>query len=80
VSGGRDRADWVRNIKSDQRVWVELGTETHEGLANIVEPHTAEGQRARELLVAKYADNEDDLKECARTSLPVVIAFPQLQQ
>jgi hypothetical protein len=28
------------------------------------------------LLVSKYADDEDDLDEWGRTSLPVVIRFP----
>ena len=79
MSGGRDRADWVRNIESDQRVSIELGNETHEGVAHIVATHTAEDQRARELLMAKYADSEDDLDEWGRNSLPVVIDFPHMQ-
>jgi deazaflavin-dependent oxidoreductase (nitroreductase family) len=76
LSGGRDRADWVRNIKSNQRVTVELGSESHDGVAHMVEADTAEDQRARDLLVAKYADTEGDLEEWGRTSLPVVIEFP----
>jgi hypothetical protein len=80
MSGGRDRADWVRNLKANQHVSVELRNETHEGVAHFVEAQTAEDQRARELLVGKYADSEDNLEQWGRTSLPVVIEFPQMQE
>lgn len=80
MAGGRDRADWVRNIKSNQRVAVELGHETHEGVAHIVEADSPDDRRAREMLVAKYADSEDDLEEWGRNSLPVVIDFPQMEE
>jgi len=75
MSGGRERADWVRNIMANPRVMVELGNETHEGVAHVVDPKTAEDQLARELLVAKYADSEDNLEGWGRTSLPVLIDF-----
>ena len=78
LSGGRERADWVRNLKVDERVTVELGDEKHEGMAHPVAAGTAEDQLARDMLVAKYADSEDDLEEWGRTSLPVVIEFPSL--
>ena len=76
LSGGRDRADWVRNLKVNERVTVELGNESHQGVARAVEAGTAEDQLARDLLVGKYADSEDDLEEWGRTSLPIVIEFP----
>jgi len=79
LSGGRDRADWVRNIKTNGRVTVDLGDESHAGLAHVVGADTAEDQLARDLLVGKYADSEDDLAEWGRTSLPVVIEFAQMQ-
>ena len=80
MSGGRDRADWVRNLQANQRVTVELGNEVHDGVAHPVEANSAEDELARDLLVAKYADTEDDLKEWGRTSLPIVIEFPQMQE
>jgi deazaflavin-dependent oxidoreductase (nitroreductase family) len=76
LSGGREGADWVRNLKVNQRVTVELGNESHVGVARPVEADTAEDQLARDLLVAKYADSEDNLEEWGRTSLPIVIEFP----
>jgi deazaflavin-dependent oxidoreductase (nitroreductase family) len=75
MSGGRDRADWVRNLKANQRVTVELGDESHPAIARAVEPDTAEDQLARELLVNKYADSEDNLDEWGRASLPIAIEF-----
>ncbi len=74
MSGGRDRADWVRNLLANPRVSVELGGETYQGLARVLVPETAEDQVARDLLVAKYGDHED-LDEWGRTSLPVAIEF-----
>ena len=76
LSGGRHRADWMRNIQATPRITVELGDETHIGMAHVVEPGTVEDQHARELLVTKYAENEDDLDDWGRTSLPVLIEFP----
>ena len=75
LSGGRERADWVRNLQVDPRVTVELGGETREGVAQVPAAGTREDQLARELLVAKYAPSEDNLDEWGRTSLPVVIQF-----
>jgi deazaflavin-dependent oxidoreductase (nitroreductase family) len=74
LSGGRDRADWVRNLQANPSVTVELGGETHVGASRVLQPDTAEDQRARELLVAKYRRG-DELGEWSRTSLPIVIAF-----
>jgi len=76
LSGGRDNADWVRNIRANQRVSVELGDESHIGVALAIDADTTEDRLARGLLVSKYADDEDDLDEWGRTSLPVVIEFP----
>jgi deazaflavin-dependent oxidoreductase (nitroreductase family) len=76
LSGGRERADWVRNLQANSRVTVELACETHVGTAHVIEVGTSEDQLARDLLVAKYADSEDNLDEWGRTSLPVVITFP----
>lgn len=77
LAGGRERADWVRNLQANPRVTVELGTETHAGVAHVLAPGTPEDRRARELLLAKYADAEDDLDTWGQTALPVVIEFPR---
>lgn len=72
LSGGRDRSDWLRNIQADPRVKVELGNETYQGLARVLEAETADDQRARELLVEKYREG-DNLDDWGRTSLAVLI-------
>ena len=74
LSGGRERSDWVRNLQANAHVTVELGNETHAGVARVLQPGTVEDQRARELLVGKYREG-DNLDEWGRTALPVVIEF-----
>jgi deazaflavin-dependent oxidoreductase (nitroreductase family) len=76
LSGGRERADWVRNLQANPRVTVELGNETYVGVARVLEAGAADDQLARQLLLTKCADSEDDLDGWGRTSLPVVIEFP----
>jgi deazaflavin-dependent oxidoreductase (nitroreductase family) len=76
LAGGRERADWVRNLRANPRVKVELGGETHAGAAHVLEAGTAEDQLARELLLAKYGPTEDDLDEWGRTALPIAIELP----
>ena len=75
LAGGRERADWVRNLQVAPRVTVELGGESHDGTARVLEPGTVEDRRARELLVSKYGQG-DNLADWGRTSLPVAIEFP----
>jgi deazaflavin-dependent oxidoreductase (nitroreductase family) len=74
LAGGRERADWVRNLQANPRVTVELGGETRAGVAQVLEASTAEDRRARELLVGKYRQG-NNLDEWGRTALPVVIEF-----
>jgi hypothetical protein len=76
LAGGRERADWVRNLEANSRVTVELGGETRVGVAHVLEAGTPDDQLARELLLAKYAASEDDLDEWGRTALPVLIELP----
>ncbi len=76
LAGGREQADWVRNLQANPRVTVELGDETHVGRARVLEAGTAEDQRARELLLAKYGGADGNLDAWGRISLPVVIEFP----
>jgi deazaflavin-dependent oxidoreductase (nitroreductase family) len=75
LSGGRERSDWVRNLQEYARVAVELGNETHAGVARVLQPGTVEDHRARELLVGKYRQG-DNLDQWGHTALPVVIEFP----
>lgn len=74
LSGGRDRADWVKNLRSNADVAVRIDDETRRGTAAIIEGEPDE-QHARELLAAKYQDWSpgSSLSNWARTSLPVRI-------
>jgi deazaflavin-dependent oxidoreductase (nitroreductase family) len=74
LSGGRDRADWVRNLQVHPRVSIEIGPEARTGSARILQSGEADDDRARELLVGKYRDGSN-LDEWGRTSLAIVIEF-----
>jgi deazaflavin-dependent oxidoreductase (nitroreductase family) len=76
LAGSRERTDWVCNLQANARVTVELGDESHIGMARLLEAGAAEDHLARELLLAKYSGSEDDLDEWGRTSRAVVVAFP----
>jgi deazaflavin-dependent oxidoreductase (nitroreductase family) len=75
LAGGRERADWVRNLLANPQVTVELADETRVGVARTLEQGTAEDECARELLVTKYREG-NNLDNWGRTALPVVIEFP----
>lgn len=75
LSGGRDRADWVRNVLRDPRVLVALGGAEHAGHAHLPAPGSADDTLARRLLFEKYSPAEDGLEDWSRTSLAVVIEF-----
>ena len=74
LSGGRDGAEWVKNIRRDPRVSVKIGRRSYEGKARVVEDRP-EDARSRRLLAAKYEGWRDGrrLSGWAQTSLPVVI-------
>jgi deazaflavin-dependent oxidoreductase (nitroreductase family) len=74
LSGGMDRADWVRNIRRTPAVTVRIGAETRPGQGRIVDD-PAEDAVARRLLADKYDQREADGSpdEWARTALPVAV-------
>lgn len=74
LAGGRERADWVRNLRANPRVTVELGGEARIGLARVPPAGTAADQRARELLIDKYRKG-DGLDAWGRAALLVVVEF-----
>ena len=78
LSGGGDRADWVKNIRKNGRVRVQVGSRTVEARARIARSG-AEDQRARELLDRKYMDWKPGkkLSSWARGALPVAIDLPR---
>jgi deazaflavin-dependent oxidoreductase (nitroreductase family) len=74
LSGGRDKADWVRNIVRAPQVQVRIGTTLFDGQARIVKASTEEDARARKLVTDKYTPrSSDDLSDWSRTSLPVAV-------
>lgn len=77
LSGGGDRADWVKNIRKDPSVRVQIGSRAASLRARIARAG-AEDQRARELLDAKYMGwtPGKKLSSWARGSTPVVIQLP----
>ena len=75
LSGGGDRADWVRNLRKDPTVRVRIGTRSTSAKARVLRAGTPEDQLARQLLDGKYQDWRDGkrLSGWARTALPVAI-------
>jgi deazaflavin-dependent oxidoreductase (nitroreductase family) len=72
LSGGRDRSDWVRNLRKQPETSVRIGRQTFAGRAREVRERTKEDALARRLLLEKYA-RHDDLDEWGRTALAVAI-------
>lgn len=73
LSGGRDRSDWVRNLRKTPEVTVELGTGVFSGRARVVED-AAEDERARTLVHDKYAAGYGgDLAGWRGSALPVAV-------
>jgi deazaflavin-dependent oxidoreductase (nitroreductase family) len=73
LSGGRDRADWVRNLMAEPRVRLRVAGDDYPATAAVaVDDETS--RRARRLLVDKYQDGYDnDLTSWRDTALPVVV-------
>ena len=71
LSGGRERADWVRNLVASPRCAVEIGGEEFVGYGRVIEG-TDDDEFARTLVHDKYAEG-DDLTSWRATALPVAI-------
>jgi deazaflavin-dependent oxidoreductase (nitroreductase family) len=74
LSGGRDRAHWVRNLRRHPQVRVRIAGSWFRGLATEIEGGPDEAM-ARRLLAAKYQGWREGspLSAWARESLPVAI-------
>ena len=74
LSGGGDRADWVKNLRRNPIVTVRLANHTFTGQARLVSDQQEE-MIARNMLADKYKEREADgsLSEWARTALVVAI-------
>jgi deazaflavin-dependent oxidoreductase (nitroreductase family) len=71
LSGGRDRADWVRNLVASPRCTVEIGDARFVGYGRVIEG-TDEDDPARTFVHDKYAHG-DDLASWRATALPIAI-------
>jgi deazaflavin-dependent oxidoreductase (nitroreductase family) len=72
LSGGRDRSDWVRNLRRTPRVTMRIADERFEGRARLVED-LEEDALARRLLTEKYERTPGSLANWRRTALPVAV-------
>ncbi len=72
LSGGREKSDWVKNIKRSPIVSVRIGGVTFRGVGRVVADRE-EDALARRLLLKKYATSADDLASWGRKALPVAV-------
>jgi deazaflavin-dependent oxidoreductase (nitroreductase family) len=75
LSGGRDAADWVKNLRKSPTVKVRINSQTASAKARILRSSTREDVVARELLDGKYMDWREgkQLSTWARGALSVAI-------
>ena len=73
MAGGRDRADWVRNLRREPTVAIRIGADTYRARARVVAPESPEDAVARRALCGKYQGWREGqpLSEWGRTALPV---------
>lgn len=74
LSEGRDRADWVRNMKAEPNVTVKMKDVTFPARARVVED-VDEQNRARRILAAKYQDWSEGtpMSDWAETALVIAL-------
>ncbi len=73
LSGGGDRSDWVKNLRREPTVTVEMGVAKFKGTARVV-TDPAEAERARTLVHDKYApEYRGDLSDWRRSALPIAV-------
>ncbi|HEX2053561.1 MAG TPA: nitroreductase family deazaflavin-dependent oxidoreductase [Actinomycetota bacterium] len=72
LAGGRERADWVRNLRANPTVGVRLADRQYRARARELEAGSEEDDRARRLVLGKYqAPGATDLESWGRTALAV---------
>jgi deazaflavin-dependent oxidoreductase (nitroreductase family) len=73
LSDGGERSDWVKNLRREPAVMVEIGTGKFEGRARVVTDPT-EDEHARALVHDKYASGyRGDLTNWRRSALPIAV-------
>lgn len=73
LAGGRDDADWVRNLRRDPAVTLRIGDRSVAAAARVVAEGNDEDARARDALWRKYAQRPDHLTTWRDSALPVAI-------
>jgi deazaflavin-dependent oxidoreductase (nitroreductase family) len=77
MAGGRDRADWVRNLVADAGVTLRVGDDEYRAAGRLVAAGTPEDREARRLMLARYATaGTGDLDSWGRSALVVAIDVP----
>jgi deazaflavin-dependent oxidoreductase (nitroreductase family) len=72
LSGGRDRSDWVKNLRREPWVTVRIAGAQFSGRAREARD-AEEDELARRLLVEKYDSSPGRLANWRRTALPVAV-------
>jgi deazaflavin-dependent oxidoreductase (nitroreductase family) len=74
LSGGGDRSDWVKNLRSTASVDVRIGSRSFRGYARVVD-RGVEDAVARRLLASKYQGWREGapMSTWARTAVPVAV-------
>ena len=73
LAGGRDKADWVKNIQHQPDVQVKIREHIFSGKGRIVQD-LDEDALARRMVLDKYTPrDDDDLQDWSRTSLPIAV-------
>ncbi len=72
LSGGRNRSDWVKNLRRDPEVTVRIAGEHFSGRAREARDAEEDGL-ARRLLVEKYESSPGRLANWRRSALPVAV-------
>lgn len=73
LSGGRERSDWVKNLRRESAVRVRIAERAFEGRARVV-ADVEEDARARQVLLDKYSPRySGDLSDWGQNALPVAV-------
>ncbi len=73
LSGGRDKSDWVKNIRKTPDVSLRIGDRRFRGRGRIVSDKR-EDALARRLLLEKYTSRySGGLSDWGKTALPVAV-------
>jgi len=74
LAGGRERAQWVRNLRADPSARLRIAGRDAAARARFPEPGGAEDAAAREAMIAKYRSaSSGDLTRWRDTALVVAL-------